>query len=703
MLDPKGLVFTPLPYEIYTSYKREAKTISPIAVDAELDVAVILGAMPQPALAHMVTGSYFAVLGTPAGVGRTLVAADDRGDGTPVVVSHGFWERHFGASHSAIGRTVFVDGEPFIVVGVMLPGFFGASLDSPADLWIPLASEKRISTVPLESSNSDRSFDILGRLKAGVTLPQAQAEFRTALAIMITSRPDLGAWFWRGTVEPIARRATWTHDKLSRFLLLLLGAVGLTFAILCSNVAGLFLARAARRQRETALRISLGATRLQLLTERVQETWPLAVLGAAVGIVLGSAAGPLLLRFVPVGQAPLPISLRPNLSVIGISAAIAVGVSIVFGSAAAWLPSQMNLFLALRGGASGTRLGALSRGLVLAQIGLATALVFGAGLLGRTLSRLAAADPGFNRDHVAVFTLDTAMGGLQALPAHFPDRLLDSVRSLQGVRDAALASMELMQGRGFVISVAPAGSRLQTEVFMNTSVNAVSPSYFKTLGIPLFLGRRLSAQDDRRKNPTPVVVSAAFARFLFPHEPPLGRLFGHGKLGDTAKADYEIVGIIGDAKYRSMRESPPPTFYMPLTQRLDSNASFVLYVRTAGPPNQIVAAVRSALFGIDPQLPFAKVETMSGLLAHSVWQERLLAFLTSILGGLALLLSATAIYGVLAFEVSRRTREIAIRLAVGAETKDVASLVARSIGFTVLLGLAAGLLACFGLGHLLQT
>ena len=238
---------------------------------------------------------------------------------------------------------------------------------------------------------------------------------------------------------------------------------------------------------------------------------------------------------------------------------------------------------------------------------------------------------------------------------------------------------------------------------MNTSVNAVSPSYFKTLGIPLFLGRRLSAQDDRRKNPTPVVVSAAFARFLFPHEPPLGRLFGHGKLGDTAKADYEIVGIIGDAKYRSMRESPPPTFYMPLTQRLDSNASFVLYVRTAGPPNQIVAAVRSALFGIDPQLPFAKVETMSGLLAHSVWQERLLAFLTSILGGLALLLSATAIYGVLAFEVSRRTREIAIRLAVGAETKDVASLVARSIGFTVLLGLAAGLLACFGLGHLLQT
>jgi ABC-type antimicrobial peptide transport system permease subunit len=200
-----------------------------------------------------------------------------------------------------------------------------------------------------------------------------------------------------------------------------------------------------------------------------------------------------------------------------------------------------------------------------------------------------------------------------------------------------------------------------------------------------------------------VVVSAAFGRFLFPHEQPLGRLFGYGKLGDTAKADYEIVGVMGDAKYRSMRETPPPTFYMPLIQRLDSNASFVLYVRTAGPPSHVVAAVRAALHGIDPQLPFAKVETMPEEAAHSVWQERLLAFLTSVFGGLALLLSATAIYGVLAFELSRRTREIAIRRAVGAETKNIASLIVRDIGGTVLLGLAAGLLACLGLGRLLQT
>ena len=703
VLEPKGMVYTFFPYEFYKDFAQRTKTLSATSADANLDVAVSRGAMPEPAVAHMVSGSYFGVLGVSPALGRALVPADDRGEGNPVVLSYGFWQRQFAGAPSALGQRIFIDGQPFVVVGVMPRGFFGVSLDAPAELWIPLAAEARISTLPLSSPQSDRSFEVLGRLKAGTPLAKAQAELGALLADYYSAHPVEAGPGERGTLEPIARRATWKHDQLSRFLLLLLGAVLLTFAILCANVAGLFVARAARQARDTAIRLSLGATRTQLWRQRLRESSALAVLGAALGIVLAGAAGPLFLRFVPAGQGPLPISLRPSLSVIAISVGIAVAVSLVFGGAAAWLRPRENLFFALRGGTGGTRLSKMSRGLVLAQIGLAVSLVFGAGLLVRTRSRLAAADPGFNRDHLAVFTLDTGMSGLETFPPQLPDRLLSRVNSIPGVRGAAVAAMELMQGRGLVTSTAPTGTLIQREGFMNTSLNEVSPGYFETLGIPLLAGRGLSPEDGERKNPTPVVVSAAFARFLFAHEPSLGRTFGTGKLGETAKAEYEIVGIVGDAKYRSLRELPPPTFYVPLKQRLDQDSNFVLYVHTDGPPRSIIGAVRAALYGVAPELPFTKVETMPEELSDSVWQERLLGFLAAVFAGLALLLSGTAIFGALAFELSRRTREIAVRVALGAQTTDVATLLAKDVGVITLLGLAAGLAACAGLGRLLQS
>ncbi len=703
VLEPKGLVYTFFPYAFYEQFESQTKTLSAIAADANLEVAVSRGAMPEPAVAHMISRSYFRLLGVPAALGRTLAAADDHGDGTAVVLSYGFWQRQFGGAPSALGLRIFIDGQPFTVVGVMPRGFFGVSLDEPADLWIPLAAEARISTVPLLSPQSDLSFELVGRLKAGVPLGQAQAEFGALLASYNAAHPDVAGSGERGTIEPIARRVTWREGQLSRFLLLLLGAVVLSFAILCANVAGLFVARSARRERETAVRMSLGATRTRLLRQRLGEAWPLALLGAGVGIALAWFAGPLLLRLVPAGQGPLPISLQPGVTVAAAAVGLALAVSLIFGGAAAWLRPRENLFFALRGGAAGARLGKLSRSLVLTQIGLAVALVFGAGLLVRTLSRLAAADPGFNRDQLAIFTLDTGMSGLETFPPDLPDRLLSRVDSIAAVRGAAVAAVEVMQGRGLLTSAAPAGRIIHRENFMNASLNEVSPQYFETLGIPLLAGRRLTQEDGQRTNPTPVVASAAFATFLFPNQPALGKTFGNGKLGETATAAYEIVGIVGDAKYRSLRETPPPTFYVPLKQRLDQDANFVLYVRTAGPPGGVVAAVRAALHEIDPNLPFTKVETMPEELANSVWQERLLGFLTAVFAGLALLLSATAIYGVLAYELSRRTREIAVRLALGAQSGDVATLLAADIGVTVLLGLAVGLLACLGLGRLLQA
>ena len=703
VLEPKGMVYTFFPYEVYREFKAQTKALSVTAADAYMDVAVSRGAMPKTAVAHMVSGSYFGVLGPPAALGRTLVPEDDRGDGGTVVLSCGLWWQMFGGSRSALGQSLYLNGQPYTVVGVMPLGFFGTSLDEPAGLWLPLAAEARFSTVPLDSPQSDRQFEILGRLKTGAAPAEAQREFAAVLASFVAAHPDEGVSGERGTVEPLERRATWKQSQISHFLLLLLGAVGLTFVILCANVAGLFVARGARQERETAVRISLGASRMQLWRQHWSESWLLAVLGAALGMGLAWTAAPLLLRFVPVGEGPLPISLRPGVGVAGVLVALALGVSMAVGGAPGWVGRRENLFSALRGGSLGARLGGLSRGLVLAQVALGVMLLFAAGLLLRTLSRLAAADPGFDRDHLAVFTLDTGMSGVRAAPANLADQLVQRVAAIPGVRGAALAAMELMQGRGLVVSIAPAGVLIQRRDFMNTSLNEVSPGYFETLGIPLIAGRRLAAEDGKSKSPIPVVATAAFARFLFPRGEALGRTFGNGKPSETARAKYEIVGIVGDSKYRSLREISPPTFYLPLGQRLDKDSEFVMYVRTAGQPGSTIPAVRSALYSLDRQLPFVKVETMAEELTHSMWQERLLAFLGAVFAGLALLLSATAIYGVLAFELSRRTREIAVRIALGAQSSDVAALVVKDIGATVIVGVGGGLAACAGLGHLLRS
>lgn len=704
--EPKGLVSTRFPYAVYSELNQQVLTLSSTAADADVDVGVSLGGLPEPAVAHMVSASYFTALAAPALLGRTLVSADDRGDGTAVVLSFGLWQRHFGGSPSVLGRKLFIDAQSFVIVGVMPRGFFGASLDSPADLWIPVASQVRISSVPLDSPHPDRSFEIIARLKEGVPLLKAKAEFATTFANIIAAHPELSRREPQGelgTLETIVRRVTWNQDQISKVLLLLLGALGLTFAILCANVAGLFLVRAARHERETAVRISLGATPAQLLIERVSESLVLGLLGMVSGLALAWVGSPILLRFVPVGAGPLPVSLRPGLNVAAVSAVIAVVLSILFGGAAVWHGTRQNFFAALRSGTATSRLGRLGKSLVVTQVGLAVMLVFGAALLVRTLSRLAATDPGFNRDHLTILTLDLAMAGVEAPLPDLPDRLVRRVQLLPQVRSAALAALALMHGRGFRASAAVLGSRIKPDDFMNTSLNAVSPNYFETLGIPLLAGRGFSPTDDRLQNPTPVVISHAFARFLFPHQEALGHLFGIGAVGETAKAEYEIVGIVGDAKYRSLREVPPPTFYIPLKQRPDWDLSFVLYVRTAGEPHSVIPALRTALYDLDPQLPFAKVDTMPEELTHSVWQERLLAFLTGVFAGLSVLLSATALYGVLAFEIRRRRREIAVRLALGAQVVDVVTLAAKVVGTTLILGCVAGLLACFGLGRFLQS
>jgi putative ABC transport system permease protein len=372
-MEPKGLVYARFPYVVYADVNHQALTLSSTAADADVDVGVSLGGLPEPAVAHMISASYFAVLGIPALSGRTLISADDRGDGTAVVLSFGFWQRHFGGSPSVLGRKLFIDAQPFVVVGVMPRGFFGASLDSPADLWIPLASQARISTVPLDSPQPDRSFEIIARLKEGVPLSKAQAEFARTFANVMAEHPELGRGEPRdelGTLETIARRVTWNQDQISKVLLLLLGAVGLTFAILCANVAGLFLVRAAGHERETAVRISLGATPAQLLLERVSESLVLALLGVVGGLALAWAGSPILLRFVPIGAGPLPISLRPGLNVSAVSVAIAVVLSILFGGAVAWHGTRQNVFAALRSGTATSRLGWLGKSLVLVQVGL---------------------------------------------------------------------------------------------------------------------------------------------------------------------------------------------------------------------------------------------------------------------------------------------------------------------------------------------
>jgi len=690
----------------YTAYEavRHMHTFEAVAVEGEVDAIASTSTWTEPAVAHMVSGNYFSLLGTVAERGRTLGQADEQeGAGSiPIVLSHRFWAREFGSSASVIGSTLSLQGQPFTVVGVMPQRFFGTTLDSSPDLWLPLSAQPLLSQKPLNDPEPDRHFAILGRLRSDTTLAQAQAEFTGVYRAIQRAEADTDPKEV-GVIAPIEQGTFALREQFSHALTLLLCALAMLLLMVCANVAGLLLAKAVRNERDTAVRMALGASRGRLIRRALVETTILGLAGALGGLLVAYLCAPLLMDLLP-GRTPLPISLVPDWKIDLLAIGLSLVISLIFGVLPAWIASRVSPQQALQRGRATKRSGVLRRGLLTFQTGATLILLVGTGLLVHTFYVLRNTSPGFDVEHLIAFALNPGVKGPSAkVSPTFPAELQQRIQSLPSVRSASFASAPLMQRIGLKTSVALSGQKIQSEAFLNTTLDSVSNSFFDTLGIQILSGRSFTTADALRSGPVPTIINEAFARRILANQNPLGKTFGTGTPGKMAVATNVVVGVAGDSKYRSLREAMLPIYYTPIDQRSDWNSEFYLYVRTQGSPASIVSAARKVLSGLDSQLPFSAVITMREQLSESLWQERLLAVLAGIFSIISVLMAGTGLYGLLSYDASQRTREFGIRSAVGAQKKDVAALLLMELAHIVVPGLATGLLACLLLVRIIAS
>ena len=685
---------------VYARVLRErAHAFSEVLASWEVELALSWGNRVESITGNTISGNYFSALGLTPALGRLFTVADEERGAPVAVLSYGFWKRAFGGREDAIGKSINLRGSPFTVIGVLQPGFVDLDLENRPDVWVP------ISAWALWTGKADLSHvasQLYMRLRGGVSQAEAETEVRSLF-------PELVAADFAGSpagnaagmerekaLQPVltsAERGVSTLRKqFTGAATAVLGGVIALLLLVCGNVGGLMLARAETQGREVAIRLSLGASRWSIVVRTLVEAVLLSCAGAMGGMLIARWCGPWLLRFLP-ARRPLGIELIPDLRVVAFAALICIvstlGIS-VFPAIAT--------FRAELGGVMGRHSGRVSRpgvgrGLVAFQVALATLLMTGSLALVRTLDALRTEDPGFRREKLVIMTVNPRMAGVKsdAMPAVF-DEVTRRAQSLPGVEAVSLAQCALMHGVGYKSSVGRAGQRIAFADLLNVSLNGVSLDHFANLHMRIVRGRGFEGADNRGA-PRPVIVSESFARQFFPGMDPIGQTVGMGGIGSVIRPDKRIVGVVNDTKYRNMREIPPPTIYSLMDDDAYRNEGLVLHVSVHGDPASTMAGLTEMLRGVGPGLAPTDVATMEQEIDTSLWQERLLASLASIFALLATVLAGLGLFGMLAYAVSRRRREIGIRVAVGATVGRIAWMIGRDAASAVAPGLVLGVAA----------
>ncbi|HSB12378.1 MAG TPA: ABC transporter permease [Blastocatellia bacterium] len=669
------------------------------------------GESAQRAQGHLVSGDYFTVLGVNAAMGRVLTPEDDRPAAAPAaVISYGYWKQRLNSDPAAVGRKVLLNGTAFTIVGVMPPQFFGIRVRRSPDYWLPLAFQPQIEM--RESSLEDQKvfwLSLLGRLRPGVSADQAQASMNVLIHQFLAEQTGSELAEERRksiersyiTLSSGARGLSGLRFFYSEPLKMLMAVVALVLLIACANVGNLLLSRSAGRQLEISMRLALGANRGRLIRQLLTESVLLAALGGGLGVLLAQWGVSALVTLV---ARTSPIDVRPDSAVLGFTAGISLFAGILFGLTPALRASKTDLTTALkekaaRGAGGKLRIG-LAPALIVSQVALSLVLLVGAGLFARSLVMLAHENLGFNRDNVLLVDVDPRLAGYKSaelIPRY--RQLLERVGSLPGVQAATLATYSPISGTRRSSSVSLQGYASQPGEDLVVSDMMVGPRYAETLGLPLLLGREIGPQDTEA-SPKVAVVNQAFAEYFFHGENPIGHRLG---FGDDPKdsADIEIVGVIGDAKYASAREKPQRTVYRPILQVKDYSAN--LEIRTQGDPMSLSSAVRSAIAQVDDKLPIVGVTSLEKQFDDSLRQEKLIAQLVSFFGLLALVLACVGLYGVMANTVVRRTNEIGIRMALGAESGRILWMVLRETLVLVTIGIAIGIPVAIGAARLVSS
>ncbi len=697
-------------YPDYEHYRDHSEVFSGMLAYLRVPMMLRRGELAERVSGELVSADYFSMLGLRAALGRTFAPEEGRAAGaSPVVVlSHDLWQRRLGGDPGVVGRTVTIARHAFTVIGVAPRGFRGLVLDwgKPPELWVPVTMYREavpaLADIDVLHLWGMHSFLILGRLRPGVTFERAQAAMAT-LAARATPERDRGFKRESGYTAELssAQQARfWPayRGSVVLFLTMLAAVVGVVLLIACFNLANLLLARAARRQREIAVRLSLGAGRGRLVRQFLTESFLLSLVGGVAGLAVAAWTTGFLASFHDPFKIPLSLDTGLDAPVIGFALLLAVLTGALFGVLPALQAPRVNLTSALKvetaGG--GPRRLALRSGLVVAQVALSVVLLVGAGLFVRTLRNATLADPTLDPGNVLLARLDPLTQGYdEARVKSFYPRLLERIQALPGVRSAALVWIVPLGGmRGGTDIVTESRERPGEKQTTQVDYNVISPDYFATVGLPVLRGRAFTDRD--REGALPVaIVNEQLARRFWPREDPMGkrfRLTGRG----SQEVEVEVVGVVRDGRFRNFRQPIRPCFYLSLWQH--SRGEMSLEVRAAGDPALLIAAVRAEVRALDKDLLLPEILTLKSHRDLGLSQERLTAALLGGLGLLALALVAIGTYGVISFSVAQRTREIGIRLALGARTSEVLRMVLRQGLAPVLAGLGIGLAAALALG-----
>jgi putative ABC transport system permease protein len=632
-----------------------------------------------------VSASLFNVLRVRPEIGRTFNGNENTPGSTAVVVlSHALWQQRFGGDAAVIGRRIMLDGEPKEVIGVMPAGF---SYPAGRDAWMPLEYDENF----VVKQRGAWYLNVIARLKADVTPTQSAAEVETLGRRLAQQYPDADGEIGM-TTYPLLDAMV---GDIRRAVFVLLGAVGFVLLIACTNVANLLLARAAARGSEMAVRTALGANRARLVRQLLTESVLLSLIGAGFGLLLAVWGVDLLTKLKPAGIPRLD-NVRVDGTVILFTVAIAIVTGILFGLVPAFSATRglSNTLKESGRGAVGARGGHRVRGvLVVAELALAVMLLAGAGLLLRSFMKLQAVDPGFRIDRALTFdlTLPDARYREDERRIAFFDQLLPRLRALPGAQAASAVMGLPLSGLDFIISFEVKGRPPVPPAQQPAmQVRVATPDYFAAIGIPLKRGRVFTG-DDRPGSPPVALITESAARQYFPNEDPIGKTItlGWGRGPGKRRAGGEVVGILGDVKDAGLNEPNPPQIYLPLRQWPVS--SMTVIVKSAVPPMSLTDAVRTEVYAIDANLPVSNVSTLDAIVAKSISQQRFYMLLLTVFASVALALAAIGIFGVLSYAVSQRTREIGIRMALGAQGRTVVRLIVRQAMLLVACGVAAGL------------
>ncbi len=709
-------------YPLYRDFQQKAEPLSEVICRRLMPVSVTVGQQTERVESELVSGNYFTMLGVRPAVGRVFSSREDDQVylGHPVVVlSHGYWVSHFNRDPGVVGRKIRVNDYPMTIVGVSEEGFTGLDPSRSPHLRVPILMQPvimpTVTWLQMENRRS-RWVQVFGRLKPGYTLESARAPLQglftqiRAYEMTLAAAKDWSAYhraeFMKGrlVVTPAAVGYSPLRNDFSKALVVLMCMVGLVLLIACANVANLLIARGFSRQKEIAVRLSLGSSRARLVSQLLAESLVLSTAGGVAGLALAVGLTRGLLALLPSQGQPLLISPYPDWRLLGFTLALATATGLVFGLLPALRASRWDPWTTLKdtaGAVAGTRgSGFLRKSLVVAQVALSFLLLAGAGLFVRSLQNLKATETGVAVDNLVAFELSPALSGYDDERAtRFYRELLDRLRSAPGVHSAAFAAVPILAGDEWDSSMAVEGHTAKDGEDMQMWMNMISPGYFQTMKVPILEGRDFRPDDavpfEQIKT---AIVNKRFADHFFPGRSAVGKRIGWEDGPDT-KLTIEIVGVAGNALYEGPREGLRRQVYIPNWGK----ESAVFYLRTLTPAGSVHSLVRNEVRRLDAGIPVFGMKTLEAQLDETLLTDRLIAMLSAGFGLLATLLASIGLYGVMAFMVARRTKELGIRMALGAQARSVTWIVMREVLLLLAAGLAIGVPVSLGLGRLVSA